>query len=116
MTIPTFSNLKPGKIGLQSLAALVFSMLLSAVKTLHAQPVVVLKDINTKTASSLTERFTTVGGQVFFIAVDPVPGRCLNKTDGTTNGTVLVKGFNSFIYSLPALSNLVEGKTVALST
>ena len=91
-------------------------MLLSAVKTLHAQPVEVLKDINTKTFSPVTERFTTVGGQVFFIAVDPVPGRCLYEIDGTINGTILVKGFNSSINSLPALSNLVEGKTVALST
>ena len=93
-----------------------YIVLLLAVKTLNGQTVELLKDINTKTFSSVTERFTTVGSQVFFVAVDPVPGRCLYETDGTINGTVLVKDFNSFRYSLPALSNLVEGKTVALST
>jgi len=116
MRKPTFPSLKSGKIVLQSLTTIIFLIVLMTAKTLYGQSAEVLKDINTKTSSSLTERFTTVGSQVFFVTVDPVLCRCLNKTDGTTNGTVLVKGFNSFIYSLPALSNLVEGKTVALST
>jgi|GEM_PF-2821399 len=114
--MPTFSNLKSGKIGLQALASFLFLMQLSVVKPLHAQFVKVLKGINTKTFSPVTERFTTVGGQVFFIAVDPAPGRCLYEIAGTVNGTVLVRGFNSSINSLPTLSNLVEVKTVAIST
>jgi len=78
---PTFSNLKRTKTVFYLLMACSFTVLLLAVKTLNGQTVELLKDINTKTFSSVTERFTTVGSQVFFVAVDPVLGRCLYKTD-----------------------------------
>ena len=50
-----------------------------------------VQDINARTLSSFPEALTEVAGTVFFIAADPVVGRELWKTDGTSEGTVLVK-------------------------
>ncbi|TQF17390.1 hypothetical protein FJV41_03650 [Myxococcus llanfairpwllgwyngyllgogerychwyrndrobwllllantysiliogogogochensis] len=50
-----------------------------------------LKDLVVGAASSDPRWFTRVGTQVFFAATDPVAGRELFATDGTTDGTRRVK-------------------------
>lgn len=50
-----------------------------------------VRDINQNTGNSSQQAFTRAGNTVFFVADDGVNGRCLWKTDGTTQGTVLVK-------------------------
>jgi ELWxxDGT repeat protein len=48
----------------------------------------------TQPDSSYPSGFTVVGSTVFFVASNPQSGRELWKTDGTANGTVLVKDIN----------------------
>src|SRR5262245_36577806 len=55
---------------------------------------VLIKDINLTPAGSAPSAFTTVQNTHLFIATDPAHGQELWKTDGTPEGTVLVKDIN----------------------
>ena len=59
--------------------------------------------------SSSVGSLTVVGGTLFFAATDPVNGRELWKTDGTTAGTVLVKDVNPVGHSSPQELTAVGG-------
>src|SRR5438067_13780239 len=50
-----------------------------------------LKDINTTTLGSNPEQVVDVGGMAFFVANDGVHGFELWKSDGTADGTRMVK-------------------------
>ncbi len=50
-----------------------------------------VKDLNVAPQSSRPSGFVQVNGTMFFLADDPLHGRELWKTDGTTTGTTLVK-------------------------
>jgi len=57
-----------------------------------------VKNINTRTSwpqSSYPQQFTVVGSEFYFTADDAVNGRELWKSDGTANGTMMVKDINS---------------------
>ncbi len=58
---------------------------------LPGQGNLLLKDITPGSRSSLPARFCDVLGTTFFTAADSLHGHSLWKTDGTPNGTVLVK-------------------------
>jgi ELWxxDGT repeat protein len=56
------------------------------------QPLQLVKDISpNKSFSSDPRNITVVGDQVYFMSVNRIYGRALWKTDGTEEGTVLVK-------------------------
>ena len=55
---------------------------------------VLVKDIQTETASSFPAGYTVVGSVAYFAADDGVNGRELWRTDGTAAGTRLVKDIN----------------------
>ena len=61
---------------------------------LPAQANCLLKDIQAGPANSLPARFVDVFGITYFTAADPQRGHSLWKTDGTRNGTVVVKDFH----------------------
>jgi ELWxxDGT repeat protein len=86
-TIRSVSTTLPGL-----LAALL--MLIAAPRIAHAQRVSVVKDINLSGAgaSSSPNSFVEISlGVILFSAWNPVTGRELFGTDGTAEGTVLVK-------------------------
>ncbi|MBI3785396.1 MAG: hypothetical protein HY270_18545 [Deltaproteobacteria bacterium] len=61
-------------------------------------PAYLVKDINQapdRNASSSPESLTRAGGRVFFVADDGIHGRELWVTDGTPQGSSLVKDINS---------------------
>ncbi|HWS72737.1 MAG TPA: hypothetical protein VN605_11510, partial [Thermoanaerobaculia bacterium] len=94
------------------LAALLLSILISAAATADPQ---LVKDIRLDgTQSSLPRNFVSDGTTAYFIADDQNPS-ALWKTDGTPEGTQLLKmtmppHFESFAYSAPWLT--VSGDTV----
>ena len=59
-----------------------------------------IKDINPGSSSALTPQssfpqgFVELNGEIYFVAQDPIYGRELWKTDGTSSGTVMVRDFN----------------------
>jgi ELWxxDGT repeat protein len=53
-----------------------------------------VKDINPNGAHSSPSNLTNANGTLFFVADDGVHGKALWKSDGTANGTVLVKDVN----------------------
>ncbi|MBH8578183.1 DUF4347 domain-containing protein [Nostocaceae cyanobacterium CENA369] len=55
---------------------------------------VLIKDINSGSASSLPSNFRNVNGILYFTANDGIHGDELWKSDGTTAGTALVKDIN----------------------
>src|SRR4051812_28712172 len=59
-------------------------------RLLVASPEIIL-DINTTTAPSYPQHFTTVGTNAYFFANRPDVGYELFKTDGTLAGTTLLK-------------------------
>lgn len=82
-----------------------------------------VKDINTQapTASmqvvgifsgSYPTHLTNVNGTLYFVANDGVNGNELWKSDGTTNGTVLVKNINSGLSSSDPEQLIVLGSTL----
>jgi len=80
-----------------SLAAFIAGILLIAGMPLSASPThTLLKDINLKPyeESSLPTSFLSIGSTTYFSAVSNIHGKELWKTDGTTEGTLLVKDTN----------------------
>jgi ELWxxDGT repeat protein len=70
--------------------------LISSPLAAHAGPASLVKDINAfiSTVASDPSHFTDVNGTVFFYATDVTSGTELWKSDGTAEGTVLVKDSN----------------------
>ena len=71
-----------------------------------------VKDINTSSSSresSSPSVITAVGSQVYFSAFDPRIGTELWKSNGTANGTLLVKDINAAGSSLPVSMLALDG-------
>jgi ELWxxDGT repeat protein len=63
----------------------------SATAYLHVGSAQVVSDINALPADSNINRFTEVSGLLFFVATDDTHGTELWRTDGTADGTILLK-------------------------
>lgn len=72
---------------------------------------VIVKDINSGTASSFPQTFYEYGSVFLFSAYTADNGRELWKTDGTADGTVLVKDIDPSNKSLPAYAPNIFGFT-----
>lgn len=74
----------------------------------------IVQDLNTTTsgASSYPDNFVSAGNTVYFTASDPIHGRRLWKTDGTSEGTMLAADLLSEPGEGHALSLIAVGDTV----
>jgi len=76
-------------------------MILFAVMNSNAQIPTLVKDINFGLSSSVPLKFTDVNGIAFFAADDGVHGIELWRSDGTNNGTYMVRDINPYGSSSP---------------
>src|SRR5262249_8614996 len=66
-----------------------------------------VKDINATTLASSPRQFLTVGNVTYFVADDGTNGQGIWKSDGTEQGTALVKGFPMPQQPWPMANSLV---------